>query len=445
MICIHPEIEFTASCPNDGTDLEIKDIIIPGIHCLADAHCPTCGDRYYIDLPVGQAIWSPMILVRNTGKVIDRLDMAWFSEPLRQGFLNPSKDQVIPVVHKFFDTDRIIIINCLDFLYGHVLLKLLNVQRHLDTSPDLGCCVLIPAQMAHLVPEGVAEVWEFPASLKECLNWYDSLRSWIDQQIKTRKECFLSPAYSHPSNRTYNLKKLTKNLPDISQDIKQNQPIILFSYREDRLWGRTLSHQQRNLQKLYDQLSSAFPDMLFILIGFGQKNQLRSTGANFLDLRTDQFDVKTDRLWMAYMSVADCAIGIHGSNMLMPSGLAKSTLELVPQTRIRNTVQDFLFAPSHQDSRDALLYYRMLYGNERLSNLLPSTVTDLVSNMLSFARLNSTWFRAEESQSTGSRLERISQETVVQQAIAHLNSQKRDSFFVRRVRQFAEILLAGLE
>jgi hypothetical protein len=65
--------------------------------------------------------------------------------------------------------------------------------------------------------------------------------------------------------------------------------------------------------------------------------------------------------------------------MLLPSGLAKTIVELVPRSRLGNCVQDFLFPASNYDPRDALLLYRMIYGNDSLSDILPSEVVDMVA------------------------------------------------------------------
>lgn len=396
MLKIYPEIEFSAKCPKDGTGLNIKNIVIPGMRCLAETNCPSCTSNYYIDLPVGAAIWSPTTLDKATAEIHDPLAMTWFSQPLRSGFTNPVTSEIVPIVHKFFDAERIVIVNCLDFLYGHALLKLLNVQRYLKNSPQLGCCVLAPTQLVHLIPDGVAEIWEFPIAIKDGWKWYVSLERWINQQLAQRQECFLSPAYSHPSNQDYDLNCFVRNLPDISAQIETKQPIILFSYREERLWGKSLAAQQHNLQQLYHQLSQLFPDMVFVLVGFGKQNQIPQTKAQILDLRADKFDLERDRLWMAYMKAADCVIGVHGSNMLLPSGLAKSVVELVPRSRLGNTVQDFLFAHGDRDPRDILLFYRLLYGNETLNNISAFEVADITASVLTHAPRNSVWFNIDK-------------------------------------------------
>lgn len=435
MIKILPEIEFSAKCPKDKADLDVTGVVIPGMRCLADTICPSCGSRYYVDLPVSHALWYPVTLDKETAEIYEPFNVHWFSNPLREGFLNPVNSEIVPVVHKFYESDRLIIVNCLDFLYGHSLMNLLNVQRYLDNYPEQGCCVLVPTQLVHLVPDGVAEIWEFPIAIKDGWKWYPSLQSWISQQLAKRQECFLSPAYPHPSTHAYDIRRFVRDLPDISPETEKYQPLVLFNYREDRLWGRSLQAQQRHLQKLYNKLSAIFPQMAFVLIGFGDSNQILPSGAEMIDLRTDKFDVERDRLWMAYMSAADCTVGVHGSNMLLPSALAKATVELLPKSRLENTVQSFLFAPDKRDPRHALLYYRLLYGNNTLSNIRPSAVADLIASVVSFAHLNSAYFRSDQLTTPRKNLESLLQNTVYKQAVDYLHSSLIVRFWKRKIEE----------
>ena len=392
MIRIHPEIDFHAVCPVDGERLRTNGILIPGMQSLADCSCEACGARYYFALPISLALLrTPTYLNQSTGRVHGPVDKDWFGEALREGFLKPENGHIVPTVHKFFQSDSIVLVNCLDFLYGHSLLKLLNVQRHLDHDSQLGCCVLVPRNLTHLVPEGVAEIWEFPESLQNGRKWYSSLAKWLNDELSNRKECFLSRAYSAPSNRFYDLSRFVGNLPDVSEDLSGCSPVILFSYREDRLWGEHIRHQQNNLQALYEQLAATFTKMAFVLVGFGTKNNLRLDGARIIDLRCNNFQRDRDRLWLAFMSASDCCVGVHGSNMLLPSGLAKSTVELLPRTRECNLLQDILFPHDFRDIRGALLSYRFIHGNDTLNDVSPQMVADAVSFMV-MARSQLLWW-----------------------------------------------------
>ncbi len=394
---IHPKIEISAQCPIDGAELDMKSVAIPGMRCFANATCPVCHNDYYVELPVGHAVWCPMILNKTTAEIYSPRDVSWLSKPLKESFLNPINSDLVPKVHKFFAADRIIIINCLDFLYGHSLLRLLNVQRYLDLEPDLACCVLVPSSLVHLVPEGVAEIWEFPIGMKDGLKWYTTLDNWINEQISKRKECFLSPAYSHPSNKIYDLQRFVKTLPDISPDIANVNPLIVLNYREDRLWGSSLRKQQQNIQTLYNQLSDIFPNIGFVLVGFGQKNQIRSKNkARIIDLRTNKLDTERDRLWLSYMNAADCIVGVHGSNMLLPSGLGKSTVELLPRARLSNFLQDILFPHNLQDIREVFFKYRFLYGTNNLDDVKPREVTDVITSIIAYNDENISLFQLGE-------------------------------------------------
>ena len=400
MLKLHPKADFHETCPADGDNLKIKSTVIPGMWCMAETVCPACETEYYVNLPVAHAIENQHFINAKTGEIVKLNRSNWLTKTLKQSFSEPVFKEVVPIVHKFWDADRIIIINCLDFLYGHCLLKLLNAQRYLDNYPDLGCCVLVPKQLVHLVPDGVAEIWEFPVSIKEGINWYPSLQNWIEEQISQRAECYLSRAYSHPSNKVYDLDRFVRNLPDISDAIAPYQPIIMWSHREDRLWGKSLQHQQRNIQKLYQRLSEVFPDLAFVLVGFGKKMKIEETGGKVIDLRTDQFDVERDQLWMAYMSAADCTVGVHGSNMLLPSGLAKSSVELVPRSRLGNIFQATLFSPEFSDNRDAFLKYRYLYGDNQLTDLSTKQILDLIVSLIAFQDKASHTLKAGEGKSS---------------------------------------------
>jgi hypothetical protein len=394
---IFPVLDFSAQCPLDGQALNLENFLIPGMRCLAEGNCPTCNRHYFIDLPIAHALGTPMILDRDSGHVYGTDKSPWFKNQLRQSFAQPVHQEMIPIVHHFFAAEQVIIINCLDYLYGHALLKLLNVQRHLQENPELGCCVIVPSPLLHLVPAGVAEIWEVPITIKESWNWFPTLATWIQHKCQSYQACFLSPAYAHPSHRVYDLSKYVRNLPDISAQITEFQPIILFSYRQDRPWGRSQRGQQRHLQALYQRLNRQFPQMAFVLVGFGTSHGIRTSRANVIDLRVDQLTPDQDRLWLAYMSKADCAIGVHGSNMLLPSGLAKSTVELLPRSRQGNFFQDILIPADLSDPREIGYRYRFLYGNNQLSDVKVAAVVDLVAATLAFNQLCCAWLKVGEA------------------------------------------------
>jgi len=442
MIKIHPEIEFSAVCPKEGATLHVKGLAVPGMYSLAEASCPVCRSEYYVDLPVGHAVRLQAVLDKDTGDICNQPESValWYSSILEDGYSNQSGLDVIPKVTRFFDAKSIVVVNCLDFIYGHSLLKLLNVQRHLYRSPELGCCVLIQPNLAHLVPEGVAEIWEFPLSFKDGWKWHPTLQRWFGEYISGREECFLSRAYSHPSPGLYDLRRFVRDLPDVSGRTEGQSPVVMFSYREDRLWGRTIADQEKNLQRLYDRLAGVFPEMLFVLTGFGRQNVITGADERLVDLRAEGFDADTDRLWLSWMAASDCVVGVHGSNMLLPSGLARAVVELVPRSRFGNSVQDFLFQAGMDDLRDPLLNYRMLYGNDPLTDVRPSAVVDMVANVLSYSRTNATWFKADKDPGMVEKMDRVIGSDVFLRGGKHLGF-TLPTFIKRVVRRAAHLAL----
>jgi hypothetical protein len=393
---IFPKTDFSATCPHDGQALNIQNIVIPGMRCFAEGSCSVCNRSYLVDLPVAHALLTPLTFEKESGQIFGAEEEHWFHQQLSKSLAQPVSQEMIPIVHHFFDAQQIIIINCLDYLYGHALLKLLNVQRHLEENPDLGCCVIVPSQLLHLVPEGVAEIWEIPISIQAGWQWFPALATWIQHRCQSYQACFLSPAYAHPSHRVYDLRKYVRNLPDLTELMAGFQPVILFSYRQDRPWGNSLRQQHQRLQALYHRLNRQFPDMAFVLVGFGKGYQIRTSKANVIDLRVEKLTPEQDRLWMAYMSIADCAIGVHGSNMLLPSGLAKTTVELLPRSRQGNIFQDILMPVNLTNLRDIGFRYRFLYGNNQLSDIKVAAVVELVAAILAFNDVSLAWLKVGE-------------------------------------------------
>src|SRR5690606_24232569 len=69
------------------------------------------------------------------------------------------------------------------------------------------------------------------------------------------------------------------------------------------------------------------------------------------DQRVESFTpAKEKRLCQIY-SESRVVIGVHGSNMLLPSAHAGSTIDLLLPERNGNFAQDILFQPAHQDPR----------------------------------------------------------------------------------------------
>jgi hypothetical protein len=112
---------------------------------LADSRCPQCKSEFYGDLPAGQALYTPILFDKKFGAVYDDYNVGWFADWLADSYKRRTKERRGFQTRKFSAVkDKVILLNCLDTLYGHSLLKLLNAQYYLDFQLDVSLIVLLP-------------------------------------------------------------------------------------------------------------------------------------------------------------------------------------------------------------------------------------------------------------------------------------------------------------
>ena len=75
------------------------------------------------------------------------------------------------------------------------------------------------------------------------------------------------------------------------------------------------------------------------------------------DLRTEQMNPEVERAWCASYAKSQVVVGVHGSNMLLPTAFAVACVEILPDDRIGNMVQDIFV---RYDDRMQLFNYRFV-------------------------------------------------------------------------------------
>jgi FkbM family methyltransferase len=128
---------------------------------------------------------------------------------------------------------------------------------------------------------------------------------------------------------------------------------------------------------LCERLTAALPDVRFVAVGEGGATRLPR---EIEDLRAPAADEDTERHWLGLLRGADLAIGVHGSNLLLPSGLAQATIELIPYDRYGNVFQSALVTQT--DPLIALARHRTLYGNSTLSDVSGEQVAAVAISLL---------------------------------------------------------------
>jgi hypothetical protein len=145
-------------------------------------------------------------------------------------------------------------------------------------------------------------------------------------------------------------------------------PTVTFIWREDRLWDlkknqnapvkitpKQIKTQLDNVVDLEKSIREKYPNLDFAICGLGDCGKVPDGIQNLTALKIDE-DV--ERRWCERYAKSHIVIGVHGSNMLLPSSLAGTVIELLPVDRYGNSMQDILI--STDDARIAVIRYRLI-------------------------------------------------------------------------------------
>ena len=381
---LHPLPEAEHECPRCRVRLAVGGWHIPGMRNLADLRCPRCGGEFYGDLAAGQALYTPMLLEKATGVVHDAHGVEWFAGWLRDSYARRADAPVaFEVQERLPITRHVVLLNCLDTLYGHSLLKLLNAQYYLDRRRDVDLVVIVPSFLAWMVPDGVAQVWVVGLPLRRGAEWNE----WLAREIRRRVEAFgsasLSHALSHPRPDEYNLERFTRvePFPLDAWDARLGRPTVTFIWRDDRPWRASVTEslntrrgklrrlipplsrrpagQHRSVSALAETLRRIWPALSFAVAGLSVADHGQGLPAWVEDLRRPSADEADERRWCERYAASHIVVGVHGSNMLLPSGHAGGIVELIGPERWGNFTQDILFRDAG-DCRETLFRYRFV-------------------------------------------------------------------------------------
>lgn len=375
MIRLHPSPDSTHTCPYCKIQLHVVGWYIPGMRTLVDLTCKSCALEFFGDLGAGQGLYTPMLLEKARATIHGAARAEWYANWLQSSYLKRTDGRLELAITETRPVKQALLLNCLDAMYGHCVLKLLNAQYYLDQHPQLDLIVLIPDVLRWLVPPGVAAIWSVDLPLGRGAEWNDWLAREIGRRVAEFDQCWLSVAVSHPHPQTYNIERFTGVMPFALEQWAQRRPTVTFVWRDDRLWsvpaggGRWTrltrlikrgfisrrKHQQRRLIKFAQALRKLGPEIDFAVAGVAQPGGLPVW---ITDLRRPEPDAVRERAWCERYAASHCVVGVHGSNMLLPSAHAGATIELMPAGHWGNMLQEILFRD--EDLRSAVFRHRVL-------------------------------------------------------------------------------------
>ncbi|HMN04386.1 MAG TPA: hypothetical protein PKD45_01560 [Flavobacteriales bacterium] len=356
-IPVWPRVFNDFACPECGTPSPAGvRAVLPGEQAIGEYRCGHCGAEFARDLPVGFALYRTYawrLKDRHTYYPVDD-GKHWRSHP---AVAEHSGDRYGAERKVFKEHKRIVILNTIDFLYGHVVLKLFNAQYYLDHHPDIGLVVMVPRMFEWLVPDGVAEKWVFDIKLSQGSRWNAGVDAFVQEQLGRYEEVYLAAAYSHPEFVHIDIGRFSRVKPFDPSAFLEQPPMITMVARRDRLWYRTPAGkfihrvlrklglfpglfpwlQDRLIARVMHLVRKELPDARFGVVGLGNPGGMP---AGTEDLRTMKMDLGVELAWCRLYARSQVAVGVHGSNMILPTAHAAGCVEILPYDRYGNMVQD---------------------------------------------------------------------------------------------------------
>lgn len=362
LVPLKPEVRTGQGCPSCGSEaVAVARVVFPGIHIMADARCHACNASYLQDLPVGFAVDHAMAINTRNGQLFKAdPSLDWIQGPLMKGYARPDEKDIAVERVVYRTCKDVIILNTLDFLYGHVLLKLYNAAHYLERYPEVGLIVIVPRMFQWLVPKGVAEAWVVDLRLGHMQGWYSGIDRFVQEQLPRYATVQLARGYAHPVFANIDMEAFTGVVAFPIEEFTSRPAHITFVAREDRLWfatplGKSLyrvlhklglkqslgrwyvASQDRLIRRSIRRIRKAIPDARFTVVGLAEGGRLADVAT---DLRTKRMDDSVERAWVEAYAASQIVVGVHGSNMLLPTAHAAACIEILPYDRYGNIVQD---------------------------------------------------------------------------------------------------------
>ena len=385
-----------APCPHCDAQLALDEVTFAGMPILLNVRCPACARRYLLDWPAGHALLHPAVVDADSLAVhVD--GKPWYAKRLLRCLR--SRNDPVPAritVRGERSSEQAVLVNCLDFLYGHALLKLLSAPRHMRENPSSDVVVIVPSWISWLAPAG-ARVIDVDVPLRRGDEWIDGLDQAVTDALAGYRRITISPAISQPQVTTEDLAALGPGLlPADFLAGASRRPHVTFAIRDDRPWlgGRSLalagarrllpsarSHellrrrQHRQFATLARLLRQRRPDVILTAVGVDKPGGLPSY---VNDLRTKTPDLDDEQAWLTTYRNSQIVVGIHGSNMLLPSAVAGAVVDLLPLRKLQDIAEDLILPVDDTGAAKLCLFrYRILPETTG-----PAVVADTIDSIL---------------------------------------------------------------
>lgn len=320
---------------------------------------PESANQEFQSLPIGHCAYFPIQFSLNGSADYPPEADHWLARPLIQAVLNHESTTAELNIVRRTSKKSVVIINCLDDCFGHVVYKLFSVSRH--RQADLGIVVIIPNNVAYYIPDDVEEVWTVNGRLADMNKEISGLDNLLKKELQRFEKVYFSHAFPRPNLETIHFKEFLKIDPFDLSAFDTEAPRITFVFRADRpwisrqfdqlvlnlcnrfgvQWGKYLlaTKQIRHFNKVAEQVKKRLPTSTFSITGFGK---MGNVGSLINDLRVDKATDASEAVWNEVYAQSHLVIGVHGSAMMIPTQLAAGFICLVPHFKLDHWAEDTL-------------------------------------------------------------------------------------------------------
>ncbi len=310
----------------------------------------------------------------------------WLTEPFRQSFSREccSQAEYQVIARHSAPDDSVVLLNCLDACYGHALYKLFNVSRLKSCREKVA--VIIHPNLQHLVPDYVHEIWLVKTAVGNQDNYLEGFHEFIDQELSSYKHIELLEADMSVDLGEVSMDDFTKVKPFRFERFAEGAPYqVCLLLRDDRFWLSSpmdqwlylvwrkfdLSVLKRFLQlkerRNYYRMIKAVNQVINVnWLAIGIEKSIHYAMVDDQRMTYQEFTQKEVE-WCIHYSNSHVSIGVHGSNMLIPSYLSGAFISLVPKFKIPNYSEDFI--PRKEPSQRMLFTARNVPASIRPSEL----------------------------------------------------------------------------
>ncbi|MEM9833329.1 MAG: hypothetical protein AAF944_22040 [Bacteroidota bacterium] len=352
MIQIKPDLPQLAGLPEALHNAAVEGIEFTGVHTLVRLQDYVTQTTYYHTLPTGHAAQFPVTFSSDGEEKYHSVAAeVWMAAPLINSVLHELT--IYPPIEKtqLHSCSKVIILNCLDDCYGHCLYKLFNAQQHLDNNSDFGLVIIVPRLLKWLVPSGVAEIWSVDAPLNQLSSWVKSLDDVIKKELSRFQQAYLSLAIMELDLSTIDIRRFVEIEPLQLNNGKKTPKQVTFICREDRFWLSTkldqllyllsrkfrwerffksyfVRKQNHKFDRVAHWLTKRDASITCTAVGLGTWGSL---GELIKDQRVEKItSEEIERQWCQLYARSHVVVGVHGSNMLLPTAFAAGFINLLP-------------------------------------------------------------------------------------------------------------------